>query len=321
MGATGVSVGGGLFTTEDTEGTEVHRECFLATAKGSEQGWSRPRAIAPMARRMGSVYIGHMEISQRLKGGAVRRSRVSLAAPRISAAGLAPHVLVVGAGACLALVALAIGHFTAFYSVDGDIKYLGALNLAQHFPNPSIAYPSSRFDPSGRYTLPLTAWYNGHDYAGYTLPFLYVSAAAIALFGQAGLVLPAVLGTVALLYAQLRLADLIDLKASRTLVVAATVAATPVLFYSVSFWEHTWGVGLLLAGIAALLTAAAGVPGPRGQRALAATAIAGVAGLLFAGAVLYRRDTIVPAALCLAILPLITRSRRGLMLSFIAGAA
>ena len=181
---------------------------------------------------------------------------------------MAPRLAVGGVAIVLVAAAAWLGHFTAFYSVDGDVKYLGALNLARHFPNAAISYPSYRFDPGGTYTLPLTGWFGGHDYAGYSLPFLYISAAALALFGNAGLILPPVLGTVVLMYAILRLADLIELKTSRVLLLAGAVAASPVLFYSVSYWEHTWGAGLLLAGIAALLTAARGsrFPSPISSR-------------------------------------------------------
>ena len=156
-----------------------------------------------------------MEISQRLSGIGVGRRQWSSAWLRSWLSTAAPHLFVGLAVAGLAATALTLGHFTAFYSIDGDIKYLGALNIARHFPDPAIAYPSVRFDPTGRFTLPLTAWYAGHDYAGYSLPFLYIAAAALALFGTAGLILPAIAGTAILLYAQLCLADLLELKTCR----------------------------------------------------------------------------------------------------------
>lgn len=243
-----------------------------------------------------------MEISQRFRGGAIGRSRSSAAARWFAWPSLPVCLTLVAILAALIGIAAWLGNATAFYSVDGDIKYLGALNIARHFANPAIDYPALRFDPAGRYSLPLTAWYGGHDYAGYSLPFLYMAAAAVKLFGAAGLVLPSIVATMLLLWTQLRLARLLELRASRTLLLIASVAATPLLFYSVSFWEHTWGVALLLGGVTLLLEAAIGTAWSR--------VAAGGAGVCFAGAVLMRRDTLIPALLFLGLLPLVIRRRR-----------
>src|SRR5579884_1712202 len=110
--------------------------------------------------------------------------------------------------AALVALGLALGHFTAFYSIDGDIKFLAALSIAHHPLNPAIPYPFHRLDPSGRFTLPLTAWYNGHDYAGYSLPFEYIAALFLKLFGSAGLIAPSIAATGLLLPAQFHLARL-----------------------------------------------------------------------------------------------------------------
>ncbi|HEV3312159.1 MAG TPA: DUF4386 family protein [Chloroflexota bacterium] len=215
------------------------------------------------------------------------------------------YACVLGIGVALAVVALLIGHFTDFYSVDGDAKYLAALNLARHFPNAAISYPYAAHDPLGRFTLPLTAWYGGHDYAGYSLPFEMISGLAVAALGSAGLVLPPVVATVLLLVVQLQLASLLGLRSQRALIALFTVATTPVLFYAVSFWEHTWGVALFTGGLAALVAAASDESRPRWLSA--------GAGLLLAGGVFMRRETIIPAGIALLMVPLLFRNRHAVV--------
>lgn len=252
-----------------------------------------------------------VEIAQSVPAGAVSsrraRSQVAFLDRDRLLTGLTMAAVLVG----LVALALKLGHFTTFFSVDGDIKYLAALNIAHHPPNPAIPYPFHRFDPSGRFTLPLTAWYNGHDYAGYSLPFEYIAAVFIRLFGSAGIIAPSILATGILLVVQLQLASLIGLRGQRPLLLISTVAATPVLFYAVSFWEHTWGVALLLAGFAILLWLCSREDSPIWMSI--------PAGVLYAGSVLMRRDTIIPALLSLVVLTLVFRRRRVAVICALAG--
>src|SRR5579884_879852 len=213
--------------------------------------------------------------------------------------------------AALVALGLALGHFTDFYSIDGDIKFLAALSIAHHPLNPAIPYPFHRLDPSGRFTLPLTAWYNGHDYAGYSLPFEYIAALFLKLFGSAGLIAASIAATGLLLPAQFHLARLAGIRGHRGPLLLATVLATPLLFYALSFWEHAWGVALFLAGLTVLLHQArqnqpriwVGLP----------------AGLLYLGAILMRRDMAIPAIVSLLVLAAIYRDRRFLALVSTAG--
>ena len=124
----------------------------------------------------------------------------------------------------LVAIGLLLGQFTSFFSIDGDIKYLSAWSIAHHWNNAAIAYPFGRVDPAGHYVLPLTAWVHGHDYAGYSLPFEYLTAFCLAIFGNAGLVVPPVLGTGLLLLVQLQMATLLGIRGRRTLLLIATVA-------------------------------------------------------------------------------------------------
>ncbi len=163
--------------------------------------------------------------------------------PRVNDRGAA-YLLIGLTTVVLLALALGLQRFTDFYSVDGDVKYLAALAISHHPFNPSIPYPAAHFDPAGHYSLPLTGWYHGHDYAGYSLLFEYLAGFSLALFGSAGLVLPSIVATVAILFIQFELAKMIGLRSCRLLSIVVTVAATPLLFYAISFWEHSWGVAL-----------------------------------------------------------------------------
>jgi hypothetical protein len=214
----------------------------------------------------------------------------------------------------LVAIGLLLGQFTSFFSIDGDIKYLSAWSVAHHWNNAAIAYPFAHMDPAGHYVLPLTAWVNGHDYAGYSVPFEYLTAFCLAIFGNAGLVVPPVLGTGLLLLVQLQMATLLGIRGRRTLLLVATVACTPVLFYSVTFWEHSLGIALVLGGVALLLRLISTQPkyatssSIRGELLALWPAVA--AGCLFAAAVMTRRETIIVAVLSIAVLAILFPSRR-----------
>jgi hypothetical protein len=253
-----------------------------------------------------------MELKERAYGHELRSYPSSQTIWR-EVAGLSDYLIVVALTGILLCIALLLGRFTTFFTVDHDIKYLAASSLLHHWNNAAIPYPLKSLDPSGRYTLPLTAWVHGHQYAGYSLPFELLAAAAMSLFGPAGLVLPPILGTSALLTIQLQLASALGLKGRREVLLLATVAATPVFFYSLVFWEHTWGVAFLLGGLTFLIVGA--------TRDQPSAWLGSVAGGLFAGAVLMRRETLIPAALALVIVPLTFRRRAALMQAAIAAAA
>jgi hypothetical protein len=227
-------------------------------------------------------------------------------------AGVSDYLTVAALTGILFCTTLLMGHFTTFFTVDQDIKYLAASNLKDHWNNAAIPYPFAHFDPQGLYTLPFTAWIQGHQYSGYSLPFEYLGAVSISLFGAAGLALPALLGTAALLTIQLQLASLLGLRGRRSLLVIATVVATPIFFYSLLFWEHTLGVALLLSGAAVLLTLA--------TREHTNLWGAGLAGGLLAAGVLMRREVVIPAVVALLLIPILFRRRDVLVMAGIAAA-
>lgn len=249
---------------------------------------------------------------------------------------------IAGLGAALALVGLGLGHYTTFFSADAGVKFLAAQSIVRHWTDPSIPYPFATADPAGRYVLPLTDWISGRDYAGYSLIFEYMTAGFVALFGAAGTVFPPIAGTICLLFAQLQLANLAGVRNRRPLLVA-TVVATPVVFYSLTLWEHTWGVALFLGAAAVLLGGGqrSKVEGqtskPRSTWATRSRTLAvghsmfelrwqpsaagkGIcAGAMLAGAIFMRREMVIPAAVLLAMSALIGLRTRRLLVPVLAG--
>lgn len=255
---------------------------------------------------------GLVEVVQPARGKARSLSLPVVAARSSARICTKEYATIAGIFLALIAMALAIGNFPIFYSVDGEVKYLAAQAIAHHLLNPAIAYPYHHLDPGGAFTLPLTGWLNGHEYAGYSLPFLYLTGLCVAIFGVGGVLLPAILGTVALLAAQLRLARLLRIQ-NTVLVLFVTVAATPILFYSLTLWEHTWGVALFLLGAAVLLPAE-GAPQDLHfarlslRQASSALPAGGMAGIILFTSILVRREMLIPSVLLLALIPFLDRS-------------
>jgi hypothetical protein len=213
---------------------------------------------------------------------------------------IAPYGVALAICASLTVAALLMGYYAISFSADSGVKLLASLSLLHHWTDASIPYRFRRLDPAGTYVLPLTAWLHGHDFSGYSLVFEYLTAFSLLLLGGAGTVLPAVLGTLAILASEIEIARMLELDRSKNAVLLLTVLATPVVFYSLTLWEHTWGVGLFLAGLALLLRAS------RQQRW--SFAVGAAAGGALCLAVLMRREMIIPSVLLLILLPLVFRS-------------
>jgi hypothetical protein len=253
-----------------------------------------------------------MEITPALGGSAGSRRLPALSLTWAKARrDLAPYGLALAIGAALAGAGLLMGHYQTFFSADSGVKLLAATSILHHWTNAAIPYRFVAHDPGGRYVLPLTAWVHGHDFAGYSLIFEYITALSMLAFGAAGTVIPPVLGTVAILMAQVQLARMLDLgRGAKTALLWLTVLATPVVFYSLTLWEHTWGVGLFLLGFTFLFRATQ-------TRKWCVPIGLAVGGLLCLSA-LMRREMVIPAALLLVATPLVLRSRPALIGSMAA---
>jgi hypothetical protein len=193
----------------------------------------------------------------------------------------APHrkqLIIVGA-----IAAAGVGWLAAslppegFYSGDSGLKLIAARSAIEHPTRPlEVDLPTSGGKPMP-YVDPMVALHDGHGDILQSPLFPLISAPAIAAFGLRGAYLLPAMAFVAML----PLLDVIRREAapdsSFPLLAWTAVAANPLFFYSLEFWEHSVAVAFLAAGLGAALV---GWRCPRGGWRVASGALAGFAALL-----------------------------------------
>ncbi len=143
----------------------------------------------------------------------------------------------------------------------------------------ALAFPGAAIDPGGDFS-PLPALYtvpgSGGAVSVYSYPFAFLCAPLFDAFGHHGLILPSLAAAIGLLALFLPLARAAGIRSPRWFA-AALAAATPVLFYAFTFWEHQ-----LAACVAsgALLLAARALGDGRAAWAAAAGTIAALGFLI-----------------------------------------
>lgn len=184
------------------------------------------------------------------------------------------HVLLLGA-------VLAVGAWFSlrdltFFSPDTGLRYLQARTFQQYgWQQAAIPYHGLRFDPGMRFV----PYYYAYTPFGDSLllaisPFFPLAVAAMLnLFGQAGIAVMPVIGT---LLAAGAVTGLWSLSGERPTprILWGTVLATPLLFYTMTLWDHTVGVGLTTL---AVYLAARGLNGQQRRWAFAAGLAAALA--------------------------------------------
>ncbi len=193
-----------------------------------------------------------------------------------------------------------------FYSPDAGGKYYLMLGYRwDHGLHFDITYPARTWDPECRFyarhvnassRLSMYAYEDDQGiHSGWTPWFPLLSRPFHAAFGVLGLhIIPFIGGLVAIGLAA-RLAE--RLRAGSGLATALVVAlATPVLFYSMCFWEHTLATTLQIGALILLLAPPRGLLGFTTRRSRWM-----IAALLLATVFLLRRESILfPASLLLA---------------------
>ena len=166
-----------------------------------------------------------------------------------------------------AVAAVGIGWLVAslppegFYSGDSGLKLIAARNAITHPRRPvAVDLPTSGGRPLP-YVDPMLRLHEGHGDILQSPVFPLISAPVIAAFGLRGAYFLPAIAFVALL----PLLDMIRRHAtpdtSFALLAWIAVAANPLFFYSLEFWEHSVAVAFIAASVAAAFVGGRLTPG------------------------------------------------------------
>jgi hypothetical protein len=146
-----------------------------------------------------------------------------------------------------------------FWSLDEGGKYLHVQSIAQSGdPATPLPYPGRYLDPNLQF-VPFMHWSRAGDqvYSWWPVGFQLATLPFYLAFGWHGVyVLPALGGAITAMLSGLLVRQV--LPPARWLGVVATLMvglATPVAFYSTTFWEHSVSVALVMGAVVATLAA------------------------------------------------------------------
>jgi hypothetical protein len=159
------------------------------------------------------------------------------------------HVLLLGA-------VLAVGAWHSlsdriFISPDTGLRYLQVRTFEEYgWRQGIVPYPGLQFDPGMRFVPYYFAYsrYGDGLLLMISLFFALTVAAMRTLFGPAGIVIVPVIGTLVAAASVAGLWQLAGFRHARWLF-WGTALATPLLFYSLTLWDHSIGVGLSTLGV------------------------------------------------------------------------
>jgi hypothetical protein len=167
------------------------------------------------------------------------------------------------AAAVLLGIALALPP-DGLFSADSGSKYWQTLAFAEVDGRPvTLDYPAVDLDPRCRRIPPFTVAVDGELASIYPVLFPILSAAPVAVLGDRGVRLVPWLAAVAAAWAAGLLATSHGGRKVTARVAALVLAATPLPFYAVTFWEHSLAVLAVVAGLLAVAGDGAGGPGGR----------------------------------------------------------
>ncbi len=146
-----------------------------------------------------------------------------------------------------------------FASSDAGVKLWQTQSVARTGRlDAPIDYPAAVYDPEHLYSPfvpPWFFWQNGQPYSEYTSPFIWFSAVLYAAFGHKGLLLlPGLSGALLIaLSAWLMWRVRKDHWAALAPIIVGL--SSPLLIYSIEFWEHTPGAALAALALAGIVKA------------------------------------------------------------------
>ena len=191
----------------------------------------------------------------------------------------------------------------AFFTIDSGVKFIQVHNLvASHYSTVTLQYNGKDIDPRSTISpfqiRPSVYVKGGRNYSVFPILFPLLSSLFYVAMGFAGLyVLPLCGGLLCIPLAYAIAKHFVPHRAALSASVFA-VFATPMFFYSLTFWEHTPAVCLLLAAILLLM---------KSDRSIS---VALTSGLLLGMSVWLRSEMLVfSAMLCISGLLLLGRPR------------
>ncbi len=142
----------------------------------------------------------------------------------------------------------------SFWGLDNGIKYQGAQSFSDN-GNIKIPYAGAKFDDDGKFR-PLASPFGilRGNYQIPTFPIIFMVSAGMfaAMFGKIGPHLLSLLGGLVTLSAGWMLWTYQRPKRSASVYILLLAFASPLLFYSMTLWEHTWAMALVLLSFVAL---------------------------------------------------------------------
>jgi len=184
--------------------------------------------------------------------------------------------------AVLYVLLIGLGDARAWSGSDAGGKVATIRYMAEHHTLvPEVGYWASAQDPAGTFHPLVKTTLVGHRFIQVTtFPFVYIGLPLWRLWGAKGVLVLPVIGSLLAAVSARRLARVLG--ATKGWWAFWLVgAASPMLFYSADFWEHSMGVGLALLAVSLALEEG----GP--LKAAAAGLAAGTAGVLRADVLVY----------------------------------
>ncbi len=145
-----------------------------------------------------------------------------------------------------------------FATGDGGVKLWQVQSILRTGNlNAPLTYSGAVYDPDHLYAPFIEPWAfssDGQFYTEYTSPFIWASVPLFALFGHAGLLILPWLSGMLLVIMTAWLAW--HVRPDRSAALAPLIAGlSPVLVYSLEFWEHTPGAALAVFALLAIVQA------------------------------------------------------------------
>jgi len=139
-----------------------------------------------------------------------------------------------------AVIALYLSSFHAFWSTDSAARFVMVQNFVEHGSLIKLNYPSRPLDPAGEinpYSYYLL--HRAHDFVPQYEPlFPLLSTLPYRIFGFFGLTIIPLLSGIGTVYLIYLTTKLLDLKLAPYVPLAVGLG-TPVIVYSVVFWDHS----------------------------------------------------------------------------------